>query len=343
MSYIDYVEFIPLQTNDESLIGDITQICFNNNKYYIHDRQQHKILIFDSTGKYVFGIDKKGNGPCEYSDIESMYVDDSGIKIIPASNPTKIIKYNHNNPNCEEIEIKSNMVGDKFISFNNGYLFYQANGAYNSDDRYILFSTDKDGNVQNKWLPSYPYVPYEMNREVFKVFNDTILFCMPLDNKLYQISSNGDISVRYVFDFGKHNMPESVKKIYWDGDLQSFQKQSEGYVRELDSWFETQQILLFSYMNTNMGTPFFALYTKNNEELKIFNPDDFIKIAVLTPLTIVNDTFLSYLDIPKFGFDKYPQYKEQIKEYYPKLISIIDTLSDDANPVLIKYKFKIKE
>jgi hypothetical protein len=65
-----------------------------------------------------------------------------------------------------------------------------------------------------------------------------------------------------------------------------------------------------------------------------------VKIAVLMPLTVVNDTFLSCLDISSFGFDKYPQYKEQIGKDYPKLMPIIDTLSEDANPVLVKYKFK---
>jgi hypothetical protein len=58
------------------------------------------------------------------------------------------------------------------------------------------------------------------------------------------------------------------------------------------------------------------------------------------PLTVVNDTFLSCLDISEFGFDQYPQYKEQIRKDYPKLIPIIETLSEDANPVLVKYKFK---
>ncbi|MDR2027430.1 MAG: 6-bladed beta-propeller [Prevotellaceae bacterium] len=342
ISYIDHIEFIPLQTNDESLIGNIKHVYYRNNKYYIHDGQQDKVLIFDSTGKYVSSIDKKGNGPCEYTNIESIYVDDSEtVKILPQSHPQKIMKYRYNNHNCEEVDIKSDMTGDKFVPFNNGYLFYQANGAVNPDDRYFLFSTDGNGNVQNKWLSSHSYIPYEMEREVFKVFNDTILFCMPLDNNLYQISSKGDISVRYVFNFGKYSMPESVKKTYREGDLQTFRQQSDGYVRELDIWSETKQALLLSYTNTNMGSPFFALYTKNKRELKVFNPDDLIKIAILSPLAAVNDTFLiSCLDISNFRFDEYPQYKEHIGEHYPDLIPVIDTLPEYANPVLVKYKFK---
>jgi hypothetical protein len=342
ISFIDRIEFIPLQTSDESLIGEITEIAYRNNKYYIFDEQQQKILIFDSTGKYISSIDKKGNGRCEYTKIYDMRVDDSGtIEILSRTYPGRITKYSNNNTECEIINVKSKMSGDRFVPLNNGYLFYQAMGSNNVDNQCFLFSTDENGNVQNKWLPSHSYVPYEMSRKVLKVFDDTVLFCMPLDYNIYQISSDGNISVRYALDFGECNMPKFVKNLYINGNLQEFQKQSEGYVREIDIWYETQQVLMFSYMNTSMATPFFALYIKNRRELKIFNPDDLVKIAVLYPVATFDDTFfLSSIDVSTFPFDKYPEYKETVRESYPGLMSIADTLTEYANPVLIKYKFK---
>jgi hypothetical protein len=75
--------------------------------------------------------------------------------------------------------------------------------------------------------------------------------------------------------------------------------------------------------------------------LKIYKPDDLVKIAISSPTGTFDDTFLlSGIDVSTFPFDKYPEYKETVRKSYPDLMSIADTLSKYANPVLIKYKFK---
>jgi hypothetical protein len=60
------VEYIPLQTTKNSLIGNFRQkIVLKDTKIYISSLEE--ILCFDTHGKYLFKLQNKGRGPEEYS------------------------------------------------------------------------------------------------------------------------------------------------------------------------------------------------------------------------------------------------------------------------------------
>ena len=46
---IDDISYIPLETNDRSLIGSINKIIYRNQRFYIFDRMNMKIFIFDDS------------------------------------------------------------------------------------------------------------------------------------------------------------------------------------------------------------------------------------------------------------------------------------------------------
>lgn len=60
------VFIIPLEATDESLISQIYQIEYYNEKYYILDRRLQTIFCFDAEGKFKFKISRQGKGPGEY-------------------------------------------------------------------------------------------------------------------------------------------------------------------------------------------------------------------------------------------------------------------------------------
>ena len=61
------MEIIPLETNDSSLISSVSKIVHRNNRYYILDKEMDRIVAFDDQGKFLNLINKKGNGPGEYT------------------------------------------------------------------------------------------------------------------------------------------------------------------------------------------------------------------------------------------------------------------------------------
>ena len=93
-SFVDTIEFIPLETNDENLIGKVNRIFYRNGKYYLRTTQgmmNGKLSVFNKTGKYLWGLNRKGQGPGEYTDFEDFSIADNGNIIIPTIK--KIITY----------------------------------------------------------------------------------------------------------------------------------------------------------------------------------------------------------------------------------------------------------
>ncbi|GAB1472867.1 hypothetical protein MASR2M69_03080 [Bacteroidota bacterium] len=71
---IDSISVVQLETKRESLIKSPC-VLFYKNKYYVFDHDQQKVFCFDSNGKYLFKIDKKGRGGDEYSYAANMEID----------------------------------------------------------------------------------------------------------------------------------------------------------------------------------------------------------------------------------------------------------------------------
>jgi len=60
------IEYIPLEDTDESLVGNIQNLFYNNSHIYIKDNTG-LIKIFDRKGRFVRKINRLGRGPQEYS------------------------------------------------------------------------------------------------------------------------------------------------------------------------------------------------------------------------------------------------------------------------------------
>ena len=75
--YASSIEYIPLETTDDCLIGDEFSLIVASQDIFVHEFGDQKIYRFDRNGKYLNTIGKKGQGPGEYVSIYSIYVDES--------------------------------------------------------------------------------------------------------------------------------------------------------------------------------------------------------------------------------------------------------------------------
>ena len=57
---------IPLEGNENSIIGEVSKISERYNKIFVLDSKQNKLLIFSKNGKFQTEIFKEGRGPNEY-------------------------------------------------------------------------------------------------------------------------------------------------------------------------------------------------------------------------------------------------------------------------------------
>ncbi|MBN2818553.1 MAG: 6-bladed beta-propeller [Bacteroidales bacterium] len=68
------IEFIPLETNDEALLGDVLKIRKHKGFYYLYDNTGN-LFRFDTEGKFMNRIGAIGNGPEEYNTITDFTID----------------------------------------------------------------------------------------------------------------------------------------------------------------------------------------------------------------------------------------------------------------------------
>lgn len=74
--YASSIEYIPLETTDDCLIGDEFSLIVASQDIFVHHFLEKKIYRFDKSGKFLNFIGKRGQGPGEYNDVFGIYADD---------------------------------------------------------------------------------------------------------------------------------------------------------------------------------------------------------------------------------------------------------------------------
>ncbi|MBR0532572.1 MAG: 6-bladed beta-propeller [Bacteroidales bacterium] len=60
------ITFIPLQSNDSSIISNILKICMSEDSFYILSVNPFKISKFDRAGNFISNIAREGRAEGEY-------------------------------------------------------------------------------------------------------------------------------------------------------------------------------------------------------------------------------------------------------------------------------------
>jgi hypothetical protein len=90
------VEYIPLETTDSTLIGDLVRKIVNtdNRIYLLNSGLESEILCFNTNGKFYFKINRSGRGPEEYLSLTDFDIsDDNTILTILSASDSRIKVY----------------------------------------------------------------------------------------------------------------------------------------------------------------------------------------------------------------------------------------------------------
>lgn len=223
------IRFIPLETTPDNLIGSISKIIKNKDRYYILDaRIGKKILVFKTNGKYLFSFGKMGKGPEEFTKLVDISIDSKNDVIYLLDNGRKIIKTDLNGEFILEKNAPSEYNQIQNIVAHDGYL-YGASGQHAGIEKmFQVIQFDELLNPVNYFLPyeyTFPGTLQFVNR--LYEFNNTVNFVSVFENKIY--SKSGDsFTERYSLDVG-------------DKSLQLQDLTSDKFV------MNTEGIYLFSY------------------------------------------------------------------------------------------------
>ncbi|GHU62649.1 hypothetical protein FACS1894123_03970 [Bacteroidia bacterium] len=151
--WIDSVQFIPLESNKNSIIGLYGKMLNVDNKYYITDRLgPSPFLIFDSIGNFIFR-NIAGSGPNEYKSITSFNIDieTGNIIIYDFFDAKKKLKEYDNKFNLlKDIPLPTYMPWSNFKKITDDiYLF----GSLRGEKELVNVFSVKEGEIIKKLYP----------------------------------------------------------------------------------------------------------------------------------------------------------------------------------------------
>ena len=217
------VEIIPLETTDESIFRFVDKLIYHEGIFYILDFLGDKILAFDSTGKFLFKIDDRGQGPEQYLNISDFEIDRQANKLLVLdSHRRELIEYDLNGNFLRRISLPT-IMGGTYQS-----LRYLGNGI-------IAFWTFDDGNRlkfydRNSNSIFQEHFPRE-ERSMFDHFHieafpyaNRVMRGAVTDNRVFEIFPDGTYSVAYTWDFGRLNHHATIARRFPAGQRLSHEE-----------------------------------------------------------------------------------------------------------------------
>lgn len=133
----DTVQIIPLQTQDDALIGQIKNIYLKNGKIFILDSKKSKsVFIYKTDGTLIRSFKHLGDGPTQYLNPTQMHLSEDGTIIyIMDSLGYKQLAYSLEGEFLYSIKLNMDNAYVDFLDQNGSFYFVNLN--HDSEERYI--------------------------------------------------------------------------------------------------------------------------------------------------------------------------------------------------------------
>ena len=192
------ITLVPLETSDNSLMGEINKIVPVGDIIYLQDNKDKSIVLFDRDGKFIKKIRRHGRGPGEYITLSDFTVTRTGKIIILDDGSKKLIFLDTDGTYVMQQELPVYVdalecINDSLIVFN-GSKF---------DDRVILWDVQKE-----KIIASYIKYDLKYTGRILKPlikYRDNIYFQRAQSSVIHNATAKR-LEEKWFIDFGKRNI-----------------------------------------------------------------------------------------------------------------------------------------
>ena len=337
--YISLCEFIQLEETDNSMLASINKIIIDRKGNFIINGAGVK--IFNSEGKFLYSVGRKGRGPGEYSIKKDICLsnDCANILVLDMNN---VLEYSSEDGKfIKNIAIPAKNYEEICPAKDGGFYLFASN-PHDWSDLDINFNAmdlfNNKGEQISEFLPRKDFV---FTYGFFSQSYDNNYYLRPQegDNILYKVV-DGDIQPVYRIDFGNKSIPPRYMK-FIDGipDIQDYIRSS--YFK-LPLYFQDSQNQLY-FLSVGPGGHqhnfLYAMPGNRGIHWEDKNPDD------STPLKIRasdNEYLYAVLDSPHSYFELS---EKQINPLTRYLIMEIKNrnLNINENPIIAKIKFTLDD
>lgn len=323
------IQVIPLETTPESLIRDITQIKFFEGRYYIHDYRRSQIFVFDREGRFQFALNEKGDGPGQYLNLSDFAIDTARRNLVVlCAVSNALFFYDLGGKFIEKKRLPDIAGAYSSLQFQNKDTI--AFFTYDYDNRLKFYSLSKDKIIDEYF--------HEEKKDIFckDVFPFPHSLCRSLTNTIYSLSKT-TLTELYHWDFG--NLNNDIEKLEFPSGWN--QQEKIQYAKDAYSSKSVNYVIEFHGQNSRYR---YAMVVRRNKYIQLFY--DGKKQSLLQfertkeglqlyPIYFGEDFILC---TPEGGLPLDDIFPEKLRNEEQR--RIIQSHSEEENPILIKYVFK---
>ena len=322
---------IPLETTDESIIGEINKLEIVHDTLYILDDDQDIIFLFDKTGKYITRIADIGRGPEEYLYIDDFHIDDNIIYVIAGGNQ-KVFCY----------DLQGKFLSSFSTEFSANRITTDSNYIY----VYYNFSHHKNYNVavynkKNYTLhKQYKYYPSQQHNSCYwrcawTSCNNKVYASFPYEYNIYQLFPD-TCKIIATYDCGKKNMFPKEWSTFSPIQLEDYIESKGGMLglpiaSDIYDLFVTPKWFLFTFRYKSRE--YMVLFNRQTQKLHFGAFKRTLYYLNISPIVYVSD---DYLVVPSDVLNITRWLKAMPEDAPERSLDI----KEDDNPCLYFYKFK---
>lgn len=205
--FFEYSHHTVLQTTDESLISVIDKLQIKNNKIFIIDRAEKKVLIFDMEGNFIQRIKRLGQSDQEYLSLSDIDIDDNNHIYMNDYQGRKVLKYSLEGDFLASVKVPLKGSSLKILEKNKLIMNLGNGTTANGEDKNYNYICLEDTNVVFKGIPFNENLmgrSYSRGygKSSFYMCDKDLFMTSMLNDTVYRIDKKGSALPHLVYDFG---------------------------------------------------------------------------------------------------------------------------------------------
>lgn len=337
VSFFDYfegVEIIPLETSPECIIKKSEKLIIVRGDIFILDEQQKTLFLFNGMGKYLKKISNVGSGPGEYLAINDFSINRFNGNIELLDPWGKLHIYSPDLTYLKSLDIDARAV-HQFVSLNHDtivlYTVFEENKIlfYSRTTEKIFHRTFSfDEKLKDMPISSMGY-------SRLQIIGDKVCLFLPYSNIIYDIRDTTVKDVHREWDFGRYNFkPEKIEADQPISYYAQYALKLKDEALSFFSHFELEDIVITRFLFNRKWVNLY--YNKKSGKY-----DCFVKFKedVFPPIIGFLDEQFAY------SVTDIAQISESLNKNIltPEQTSMIESITLEDNPVLLRYRFKKHE
>jgi len=345
------IEYIALETTNESIIGGISKITRLANGHIVV-AERESIMMFDAKGKFIRPISQKGNGPADFNRICSLVANPHTGDFFLLTTK-KVVEFDAKGEYIKNFEVEDRLMDMVPDPVEKNLILHQMSvpkKPQDIDPTWFLFRYNLQGKEVNRYEDITPrpggegIIPLVTPIRPLYAYKNTVRFNEFGNDTIFNIGKEG-LSPFVVIDLGKMRMSASPKATNVDAVFESLKEKLF-----LSLLTEDDQFFYMTFGWGFSGDFLYAIHNKQTGQTLNIGNGDFLSFAgglendvdgglPFYPYTILPDgSRIQWKSAEEFKENIQKNHQERKKKYgdkFEKVYRLAESLEEDDNPVLI--------